>query len=206
MTAVSASGPSPPPDAIRASGYRAVHSACVGVLFVDAAAFSAEAARAPESWRWAYARALTAAVISEATNRERDSAFAAAFAESACRVGLGLLPSDGGGREAPDLPLPAAMARELATRWGVPTPILDVLSGDPSAPEGALARLVELSDVVTRRIGLGVPRSTPLARAAVDEAEQAVDSYVALLGGLDRYQRRIEHMMAAANLTSARAA
>ena len=149
---------------------------------------------------------MTAAVISEATNRERDSAFAAAFAESACRVGLGLLPSDGGGREAPDLPLPAAMARELATRWGVPTPILDVLSGDPSAPEGALARLVELSDVVTRRIGLGVPRSTPLARAAVDEAEQAVDSYVALLGGLDRYQRRIEHMMAAANLTSARAA
>ena len=71
---------------------------------------------------------------------------------------------------------------------------------------GALARLVELSDVVARRVGLGVPRSTPLPRAAVDQAEEAVRSYVTLLGGLDRYQRRIERMMAAANLAGARAA
>lgn len=196
--------PFTPRDAIRASGYRAVHSGCVGVLFVDAAAYYTAAARAAASWRWPYARALTAAVISEATRRQPDLAFAAAFAESACRVGLGLQPEDGGGREQPDPPLPAEETRLLAASWGVPEPIVAVVAGE--APHTTLARLVELADVVARRIGLGVPRTTPLAAAAVDEAERAVGGYVTLLGGLDRYQRRIDHMMAAANLTRARAA
>ncbi len=196
--------PFTPRDAIRASGYRAVHSASVGVLLVDAAAFSSTEARSPESWRWAYARALTAAVISEATSRDCDLSFAASFVESACRVGLGLLAADGGGREEPDPPLPGEEAHDLAATWGVPAPILEALDG--AGASAHLSRVVELADVVTRSIGLGVPRATPLAAATVDEAAQAVDGYVALLGGLDRYQRRIDHMMAAANLSGARAA